>query len=302
MATATALDLGNESKPLRVGPETEVPGYRNYVIFCDESGIDGAQHYGFGSIWMPWERRGDFAKLMRTVMERHRYTSEIKWNRVCKEHLWFFRDLVRTFFETKWLMFHCLVVRKGDIDKTRHDGDYDLARQKHFTMLLRKKIEFFAKGCTDKTYRIRVDPIASHYAKADEVVQIVGNNQLRQQLGYDAIHDVIECDSEETLGIQLADLLVGAVVAAWNGKVTSIHKQALQQSIAEYVGWTDLQADMRPDEWKFNVWYFWDPTCGGPRRATTREVNLKIPLPKWRSSKPVRQFPLPYRQAANQQS
>lgn len=35
-------------------PEAEdssaVPGYKNYLIYCDESGVHGAVYYGFGSL------------------------------------------------------------------------------------------------------------------------------------------------------------------------------------------------------------------------------------------------------------
>lgn len=41
--------------------EHPVPKHKNYLIYCDESGIDGQNYYGFGSLWMPWERRGDLS-------------------------------------------------------------------------------------------------------------------------------------------------------------------------------------------------------------------------------------------------
>jgi hypothetical protein len=43
--------------------EDAVPGYRNYVVYTDESGMHGAKYYGFGSLWIPWERRGDFQSI-----------------------------------------------------------------------------------------------------------------------------------------------------------------------------------------------------------------------------------------------
>ena len=33
----------------------------NWLVSCDESGFHGARFYGFGSLWMAWQRRGDFA-------------------------------------------------------------------------------------------------------------------------------------------------------------------------------------------------------------------------------------------------
>jgi hypothetical protein len=72
-------------------PDTErddegiVPGYRNYLVYSDESGIHGATYYGFGTLWMPHERRGDFAGLVADLRAQHRYDYEIKWNKVKRD-------------------------------------------------------------------------------------------------------------------------------------------------------------------------------------------------------------------------
>ncbi len=44
---------------------TFLPGYRNYLVYCDDSGLHGSTHYAFGSFWIPAERRGDFPALVR---------------------------------------------------------------------------------------------------------------------------------------------------------------------------------------------------------------------------------------------
>jgi hypothetical protein len=93
--------------------EFEVPQHRNFLVYCDESGIDGQRYYGFGSLWMPWERRGDFCALVRELRKDHRYDDEIKWQHVNKRSVAFCCDLLDAFFAHKWLMFHALIVRKG---------------------------------------------------------------------------------------------------------------------------------------------------------------------------------------------
>ncbi|EBD2439659.1 DUF3800 domain-containing protein [Salmonella enterica] len=52
-------------------------------VACDESGTDGQRFYSFGSLWMKYQRSGDFAKLIRNVREKHEYFQEIKWE--CKK-------------------------------------------------------------------------------------------------------------------------------------------------------------------------------------------------------------------------
>jgi hypothetical protein len=40
---------------------------RPWLISCDESGTGGARYYGFGSLWMSWDRRGDFLEDLRNI-------------------------------------------------------------------------------------------------------------------------------------------------------------------------------------------------------------------------------------------
>jgi hypothetical protein len=145
-----------------------VPGYQNYLVYTDESGIHGAKYYGFGSLWLPWERRGDFQKQLGELRIRHRLTDELKWNKVTRRTEPFVKEVIEWFFRRPWmmLMFHCIIVPREDVDWTLHKGRDD-AQQKHFSMLLKNKIAHFAGG-GGKVYRIRVDPLPWRYEKADE--------------------------------------------------------------------------------------------------------------------------------------
>lgn len=256
-------------------------GKLRWLISCDESGVGGASYYGFGSLWMSWQRRGDFAREFRLLKEKHGYEYECKWNK-CNNwnHLDFFLDTVDFFFRHRWLAFHCIIVRKGMVDKSLHKGDYDLARRKHFTMLLTRKIQQTIKARPNRehTFRIWADPIASRYQKADEAVEVIANNVLGQVFGdIRPVDTVITRNSKDTPPIQICDLLLGAVMDAWQQQARSETKAAIQQIIAENLGWPDLRADTFPSERKFNIWYFHDSTLG-PREVETRAVNLKYPL------------------------
>lgn len=258
------------------------PGKLRWLISCDESGINGSNYYGFGSLWMKWQRRGDFAADIRSLREKHDYYYECKWKKANdKNNVEFFLDVVDYFFRHSWLAFHCIIVRKGVVNKSFHNGDYDLARRKHFTMLLTNKIHKVMKAHPkrDHTFRIWVDPIASRYKKADEAVEVISNNVLGQVFeNLRPVDTVVTRNSKDTPTIQICDLLLGAVMDAWQEKATSSPKKAIQASIAERLGWQDLRADTLPKERKFNIWYFHDSTLG-PREVSTREVDLMYPLP-----------------------
>lgn len=256
------------------------PGYRNYLVYCDDSGLHGSTHYGFGSLWMPWERRGDFVDIIRSLRERHRMRDEFKWNKVNRQFETFYLDLVEMFFRRPWLMFHCLIVERAVVDKDLHEGDYDLARRKHFAMLVGTKMRLLCRGrnASKKRYHVRVDRLPSRYAKADEAAERIVNNMLKKELGHPAVATLFTRDSKTTSGIELADVLLGAVMDDWCGTSESATKQNVKRSIAGHLGWVDLAADTKPFEWKFNIWSFYDPTTGNPRPVATRTVDLRYPM------------------------
>lgn len=253
------------------------PGVLRWLISCDETGVHGARFYGFGSLWMPWQRRGDFAALVDRLRNEHGYTPEIKWTNVKGRSLDFYTDLIEAFFATSWLWFHCLLVEKSVVRKELHGGDYDLARRKHFTMLLTNKVRRAVRAhpLRRQTFRVWVDPIHSRYSKADEAVEVIGNNILAATAHRkDAFEGVYTHISRDTPSIQFSDLLVGAVASSWEREAVAEAKLDLQTDIAWHLTWPDLMGDTKPEERKFNVWIFHDPTRG-PRRPTTRPVIVR---------------------------
>ncbi len=261
--------------------DAAVPGHRNYLVFCDESGIDGQRYYGFGSLWMPHERRGDFAALISDLRARHRYTDEIKWTNVTRRSEALCRELIDAFFRAKWLMFHALIVRRGYSKKASHKS-FDEEKRKRFAMLVAAKVKFFSGGDTTKAYHVRVDPLPSRYDKADEAAFKIAGAQLKKALGISPLKTLHTRDSKETPGIQLADLLLGATLADWQEVATAPHKLRVRRHVAAQLGWGDLRADTHLREWKFNIWNFHDPTSGIPREVTSRLVTLTHPMPTFR--------------------
>jgi hypothetical protein len=116
---------------------------------------------------MPWERRGDFSALISDLRLRHRYQEEIKWTNVSRYAEAFYKELIDAFFQSPWLMFHALLVRRGYADKRFHK-DFDEEKRKRFTMLIQRKIAYFCAGDPSKRYHVWVDPLPSRYEKADE--------------------------------------------------------------------------------------------------------------------------------------
>ncbi len=270
---AAAADLPDDPPP--------VPGYKNIRVYCDESGIHGAKYIGFGSLWMPHERRGDFQALVDEQRRVHGYQRELKWSRVNAGNEACVAAVIAEFFKARWLMFHGLIVRVGYVDMAHHESRDEQLR-KHFAMLLSTKIKYFADG-KKKAFHVIVDPLPSAYKKAAEAEHVIIGHTLRRDVGDGVlIKSLTERDSKVTAGIQVADLLLGGSLAAWQGDVTAEPKKRISRLIAMHLGWPDTHADTYPHESKFNLWYFYDPTTGAPREVQTRKVNLLYPVVPFR--------------------
>jgi hypothetical protein len=255
---------------------------KEWLISSDESGVGGKIFYGFGSLWMPWQRRGTFKEEFQKIRHEAQVPDafEIKWNNLDGAvRVTAAQRLIEWFFKRPWLMFHCLVVRKADVDKTAHGGDYDLARRKHLVMLLTDKMRACAKAHKgyDNHFRVWIDPIASRYAKADEAASVIGGHILSNVPGA-KLDSIITHDSKTTPSIQLCDLLLGAVMEAWQNNTQRTEKKTIAAWLAKHLGWQDLCADTRPEERKFNIWYFWGKRSE-PRPVETRPTKLLYPLP-----------------------
>lgn len=252
-----------------------------WLVSCDESGTGGARYYGFGSLWMKYQRRGDFVRDMRAIWNEHGYEGECKWTKTnSKKYHAFYRDVIDYFFSREWLAFHCLVINKAIVKKELHGGSYDLAMRKHYTKLITNKIKACVSAHPKRNheFRIWVDVLPSSYDRANEVMEIIANRELQLSFGrIGLVESVIEKDSKDAVQIQLCDLLLGAVMESWQQKALSDGKLDIQKFIAGYLGWPDLRSDTKPTERKFNVWFFHDKSRGG-REVNTRPVVLKYPL------------------------
>lgn len=265
------------------------PGKLIWHVSCDESGTGGSRFYGYGSLWMRYQRRGEFSKLIRDLREKHNCHDELKWQKAhSPRNQDFYDDVIEMFFKYPWLAFHCIIVQKSHVDKKYHAGNYDLAMRKHFTKLLTSKITQVIKTHPHREceFRVDVDPIPSSYQKADEALHKIANNVIFKATGKkDSIKYVKTKDSKKSHQIQIADFLLGAVMSAFQDKATNSRKLEVAKKIASYIGWDGFFYDTMNYERKFNIWYFYDPTKG-PRELETKPVKLRYPLPKRKNKRP----------------
>ncbi len=204
----------------------------DFDIYCDESGTGGHAFYGFGALWIPATKRPEFQALFEHATAEAPYPgSEVKWQRTKRQTLSTYRNLVDLFFQVPWLGFHCIVVRQGWVDLDLHGRDRDLGRRKHFTQFLANKMRSCGRAHRDRDVHFTVhadEPFGgSGYSKAHEAAEVVGNHMLAQACQRRPIDAVGIYDSKTVAGIQLCDLLLGAVMDGWNHGSLSDPKQRI---------------------------------------------------------------------------
>jgi hypothetical protein len=275
----SGIDPGMGAPGVAGAPEEAISD-REWLFAVDESGTKQTPYYGFGALIMKSDRRGDFVQVFRSLYEQYGIESEVKWNRVNRRTIEFMRELVSWFFRTDWLVFHCIVVRKADIDKELSNGDYDLAWRRFLTLFIENKCKRLVRHAPSLNREVRIwcDPIQSRYAKADEALQIIANNMLNKHVGKRCqIVAVRPRNSREVPAIQLCDVLLGAVVTSFLGRPQGEYKLDLQAWIARHLSWPDLLRGTFEKEAKFNIWFFCERNV--PRKVFGRAVTLLHPYP-----------------------
>jgi hypothetical protein len=192
---------------------------RDYLIYgvTRTNGLVGA-----ASIWMPWERRGDFQRMWREVRELHGGPSEARWKKVKRKHLPFFLALVDEFFARDWLRFHCLL----------------------------------APSVADPSARTTSARIHLGAHLAEELANIPGTHRLRvaagSELGPDALdasprtralrRSVREVSADDTPALSLARLFLRAVIAAHEPDegVKRVAQGDVLAHLADHLGVDDL--------------------------------------------------------------
>jgi hypothetical protein len=248
---------------------------RPWLIACDQSGIAHSTHYGFGTLWMPYDRRGDFVGDFNVAREKAGVDVMADLGAVANPSMCRLADaLIDYFFDTRWLAFHCLVVERGLVDMSCHDDNVDLAQRKHFTMLLANKIQrALRKGGQDQMFRVWVAPIPSPYSKAAEVVEIVTQNVVSNVRGRKIDVRVTVRDPDSTPAILMCNLLVSLVMQPWVDANVSRRQRQMVDKLCRRLGWVDLKHDTPPSMRKFNIWKFHDPVREPSRTAKTRRTN-----------------------------
>jgi hypothetical protein len=220
----------------------------NFEVYCDESSPEvlsdrnANKFLVLGSVWLPSDYRSELKDGVSALKKEHNYSNEIKWNKVSPSSENFYLALVRFFCDSGKLRFRSIIVEAEKIDMIKfHNDDTELSFYKFYYQLLHHWILDFNDYSIFLDYKVNKSLYRVHKLK-----EVLSNANL-----FSSINNVQALPSHESIGIQLADFLTGALSGKFNEKITSKTKLKIISELENCLG-RPIQRTPRTES-KFNV-------------------------------------------------
>lgn len=187
-------------------------------VYCDEAYPDllsssdrSAKYLLIGSLWLQSEDRKQYKTAIHQLRDRHRIGGEFKWNKVSPSRLGFYKELLSWFVEQgEDLRFRSIAIDSGQVDLLKyHQNDQELGFYKFYYQVLHHWIH----DCNE--YRIFCDYKSNRRRDRLHVMKRCLDNANLSS----TIATVQAVRSDESVLIQLSDLLVGISSAKMNKKL-----------------------------------------------------------------------------------
>lgn len=223
----------------------------DYNIYCDESCYTLTDHEPvmvLGAVWCPREITRQVNEDIRNIKKKYGLSPdlEVKWVKVSPGRLDFYTELVNYFFENDGLHFRAVVIPdKGELKHEPLGQEHDDWYYKMFFLLL---TEIIAPG---HNYNIYLDiKDTRSRQKLRKLEDVLAN--AKYDFEREIIRKIQHVRSHEVELIQLADLLIGAVMYANRGRFTSDAKKTLVEMIKARSGYSLVLSTLLKED-KFNI-------------------------------------------------
>jgi len=221
----------------------------DFEIFCDESSLeviakhDAHLYMGIGGIWLPAEHRDSLKNGLADIKKRYGIHGELKWKKVSPAYYNLYKEVIDFYFNSGYLRFRVILIEANKIDHVKfNSADPELGFYKFYYQLIKHWLFDF------NSYSIFADLKENRDKGRLKVLRdILDLSNLTTN-----VKQVQALPSEESLGIQMADILTGLVVSKFNKEATSKAKLDL----ISYVENKYLSKEIAPTakwEEKFNV-------------------------------------------------
>ena len=226
----------------------------SFNVYCDESchlPNDGQPLMVLGAVWCPVDKSREISVRLREIKEAHGLPPdfEVKWSKVSPAKQGFYRDYLDYFFDDDDLHFRAWVAHKAGLAHSDFGQSHDDWYYKMLFGLLEPLIR------PDARFRIYLDKKDTRSARKVVKLHDVLCNNL-----YDFDRKILErvqvVESYAVEGLQLADLLLGAVSYVNRGLAGNAGKETLIARIRERTGYTLTRPTLLREP-KFNmfVWH-----------------------------------------------
>ncbi len=231
-------------------------------IYCDESchlENDGQKTMALGAVYCHASKKNEIfnrlheLKLKHRLIPKHRKDPrqnrtdyEIKWNKVSKSKIQFYKDVIDFFFDNSDLSFRVLVVpNKTQLDYEGFGHSHDTFYYKMYFDMLKAILN---PECGHNIY-IDIKDTRSR-EKVHKLEQVLRNDKY--DYAKEIIRKVQQVRSHEVELVQLADLLTGAISYVHRDLSNSQAKFELIEYIRHRSKYTLLKSTLIK-EIKFNI-------------------------------------------------
>lgn len=221
----------------------------DFEVYCDESSLealtnpDAHLYTAIGSLWLPAEFRNKLKEEINRIKEKHGISREIKWNKVSPAYYNVYREVIDYFFYSDYLRFRVILIEASKVNNyIFNNADAELGFYKFYYQLLHHWIFDY------NNYWIFLDlKVNRNKGRLKELEKLLDLSNLTSD-----IKQVQGLPSEQSVGIQLVDILTGIVSSKFNNEI----KPGAKSSLIEYVESNFLKHPIEPtSKWeeKFNV-------------------------------------------------
>lgn len=221
----------------------------DFEVYCDESGLEALSNKeahnftAIGGIWLPADCRFEFKEAMKRIKEKYKIVGELKWQKVSPAYFDLYRDVIDYFFSVDYIRFRVILIEASKVNNIRFNNeDAELGFYKFYYQLLHHWIYDF------NSYDIFLDlKVNRNKGRLKELNKVLSNANLTSH-----INQVQGLPSEQSLGIQMADILTGLV----SSKVNQHLKSDAKRGLVEHIEANFLKREIAPTpkwEEKFNV-------------------------------------------------
>ena len=221
----------------------------DFEVYCDESALeamsknDAHLYMGIGGIWIPAEHRENLKNGLATIKNKYNIKGELKWKKLSPTYYELYKEVIDYFFNAGFIRFRVILIEASKVDHVKFNNeDAELGFYKFYYQLIKHWIFDF------NAYTIFADLKENrNKGRLKDLKSALDSSNLTSD-----ILQVQGLPSEQSLGIQLADILTGIVVSKFNKEATGSAKI----NLINYIETKYLSKEIAPtSKWeeKFNV-------------------------------------------------